>query len=105
MRDPEIDRRFRHLFDLHDKAIEQLRGANESLIVADHSVEAASQSLSAVAQGLSAAAQALIAVGQAISQSHQEMRRVFKQHDEAIQSDIAASRGAIDLLNYMHNGG
>ena len=54
---------------------------------------------------MSAAAQALIAVGQAISQSHQEMRRVFKQHNEAIQSAIAASRGAIDLLNYMQNGG
>jgi hypothetical protein len=53
MRDPEIDRRFRQLFDLHDKAIEQLHAANESLIIADHSVEAASQSLSATHASLS----------------------------------------------------
>ena len=61
--------------------------------------------MESASQSLSAAAQALIAAGEAISQSHQEMRRVFKQHDEAIQPAIAASRGAIDLLNYLQNEG
>ena len=42
MRDPEVDRRFRQLFDMHDKAIEKLRAANEGLVVVHQFLNATS---------------------------------------------------------------
>jgi hypothetical protein len=90
MRDPEIDRRFRQLFDMHDTAIEKLRAADEGLVVTH--------------QSLNTAAQALITIGQAILTANQDAQRVFRLHDEATRAALAASRGAIELLAYLQNG-
>ena len=90
MRDPEVDRRFRQLFDMHDKAIEKLRAANEGLVVTH--------------QSFNTAAQALITIGQAMLTANQEAQRVFRLHGEATQAALAATRGAIELLAYLQNG-
>jgi hypothetical protein len=90
MRDPEVDRRFRKLFDMHDKAVEKLRAANDSLVVTH--------------QSFNTAAQALITVGQAMLTANQQAQRVFQVHDEATQACLAATRGAIELLGYLQNG-
>ena len=90
MRDPEVDRRFRQLFDMHDKAIEKLRAATEGLVV--------------MHQFLNTAAQALITIGQGILAANQESQRVFRLHDEATQAALAATRGAIELLAYLQDG-
>ena len=90
MRDPEVDRRLGQLFDMHDKAIEKLRAANEGLVVTH--------------QSFNTAAQALITIGQAILTANQEAQRVFRLHGEATQAALAATRSAIELLACLQNG-
>jgi len=90
MRDPEVDRRFRQLFDMHDKAIEKLRAANESLLVIHGS--------------FNTTAQALVTLGQTMLTANQEAQRVFQLHDEATQAALAATRGAIELFAYLQDG-
>ena len=90
MRDPEVDRRFRQLFDMHDKAIEKVRAVNDGLVV--------------IHQSFNTTAQALITIGQTMLTANQEAQRVFRFQDEATQAALAATRGAIELLAYLQNG-